>query len=338
MNSIKYILCFVLICVSTAIYSQSDCENAIFDANNYYKKGQLDECINKLESCIKFLTTDKEKVEGYRLLALSNMGRNDSLVHLYIRKMLSYEPQYIEYSSGQDPRAFKRLLDQYTVSPKVTLGVILGPSLGSPILIENRNSLSNITSEYKSRMGFAFGLIGEYKIEEGMKMEASLNQFSTTISHEVVSSDFYYQSYKEAFSFVSLDIGASYFFKINPGFRLTGGYHVGLNFLTHGRYFVDVENTNTEEVNQFSSSDISRRNKFQFFGKLHIGLEKRYKLSEMGARVSLMNSFTPTVNNNATKSDFEFESLYSFDQIAIRSIAFELYYSVPISFDVKRNQ
>jgi hypothetical protein len=107
----------------------NDCSFTYYNAMNLYNMGKIDTAYSLFTSCLDnkklFRKTSKStRADIYRLSALSSIlldNPDDARIH--IKKMLAYKPYYENEFVQADLMEFKRMVKQYTVQPRLVLGI-----------------------------------------------------------------------------------------------------------------------------------------------------------------------------------------------------------------------
>lgn len=92
--------------------AQEKCDTAIPDAEKKYNAGRFDEAISILENCLPGGFTEKERGKGYRVLALSYVGKDYlEQARMAVKKLLELVPDW-EPDPIQDPPQFQRMVEE----------------------------------------------------------------------------------------------------------------------------------------------------------------------------------------------------------------------------------
>jgi len=107
----------------------SDCSPVYYNAMNLYNEGKVDSTFKILSSCINSeqllrKTSKSTRADIYRLCALSALmlDKPDD-AQLHIGRLLGYRPYYKNDFAKDDLTEFRRIVTEFTVQPKLTLGI-----------------------------------------------------------------------------------------------------------------------------------------------------------------------------------------------------------------------
>ncbi len=197
LNNIKTLITFiVLTIISLEGYAQTDCKDAIYEANKFFEAGQIKECIDRLENCTAGIKDKQELTESYHLLAQAYQTLNDvEKANFYIRKMLQLKPDYKKYPNI-DPIDFNNLVKQFRISPKLYLGLKFGYNVNSVKLHKSYAAYAS-TQSYNPSIGYQFGLAADYRILYGISINPEFLITGIKINHIVDSAGGEQQDYNE---------------------------------------------------------------------------------------------------------------------------------------------
>ncbi|MCB0279178.1 MAG: hypothetical protein KDD94_06740, partial [Calditrichaeota bacterium] len=101
---------------------QSDCNNSLFVANNYYEAGKFSDALELLYSCFDSISRD-EKAGAVRLMGICyQMLQNQEYAYGYAKLLLQLRPDYMKYPFA-DPKEFTAQLNKFEVVPKINWGL-----------------------------------------------------------------------------------------------------------------------------------------------------------------------------------------------------------------------
>lgn len=194
-NEIKLILFVFFAGGCLMANGQSECSQALIEAERAYYTGRFDEIRTLLAGCIA--SNDKnQKTEAYRLIALGKIFTKDfeqadsALLH-----MLKSNPQY-EFAA-QDPPEFRKRVENFKVHPFLEAAISLGlvqPFFKVTEVYDSR--LLPATGTYKGKVGYHAGISVAYyltkkiSIKGGYEMQSysftveDANELNTTLLTE----------------------------------------------------------------------------------------------------------------------------------------------------------
>lgn len=154
----------LLVALTVKVNGQNNC---LRSARTAYDEGRLNQLPALLEDCLdnNVLTTQEEKVEAYKLLALSYLFQDepekadDAMLNL-----LKTNPEFV-LNESSDPAEFIALYNSFRTEPIFRYGVkaALNYSYASPISANGTSNLNNPSSvgEYEGALGFKAGIVME---------------------------------------------------------------------------------------------------------------------------------------------------------------------------------
>jgi len=134
-------------------HAQTDCSQALIQAERAYYTGRFNEVSESLAACLASGFSKEQRIEAYRLMGLSFIfSRNSVKADSVLRLLLKIAPQYEK--RPDDPPEFIRAIEKFKVFPRT--GFILGAGLIQPFFrVDEVFNVRNIPSrlEYKGSIG-----------------------------------------------------------------------------------------------------------------------------------------------------------------------------------------
>jgi len=340
MKGLRYILftwCFTIFC---AVQGQVECSNALVRANTIYGQGDLQGAIDQLEGCYSNFTSSEQRFEASRLLALAYLNKDDyEIAHTHIRNMLELRPNYARYSIGNDPKNLSNLITAYDVSPVLSMGIYAGTSVQSPKIKTNYNPYEQGKSKYLNSLGYSVGAEAIWSLNNSLQLNANVYLQGGSIEQEISEIDQLTIKYKELYDLISVSVGAQHRYHLSTLWSANVGPHLGFGNLFDDHMLVTHEYANSNEINQFSSGGLDNRLKNQFFGGLSVELNRKMQLGSLGIRWQYDHFMKPLINEESRLNDLDFalNSLYFNDLVKLRSHHFQLVYTFPLQYRIKRD-
>ena len=329
------ILTSILTLTSTLTYSQGDCNNSLYEANKLFEAGQLTECINLLEPCIKQKKDKEELIESYHLLAEAYQNQNNlDKANFYVKKMLLAKPDYQKYPNI-DPVDFSRLVNQYTVTPKLYMGPKFGFNRNSVALKKSYSAYSSSQS-YNPTTGFQVGFTGDYRIKPTIGINADLFFSGIGINHIVDNAGGWRQNYNEQQNYFILNLSGQKHFKAGKKLQVFAGIGFGFGYLYSANVFLEATNNETSSRQQATQNPIDSRNRFQTAANGLVGISLPVAQGIVGLETNFAYYFGTTVNMNKRMNDlnFIFNNQYVNDDVSLRSMMVNLSYKFPLIWGI----
>lgn len=321
------------------INAQNECLNVVSTANVEYQNGRLKKCIEKLEHCFSQLESKEERIEGYRLLALSYFSLNETeKLHQNIVLLLEEKPEYAEQSFGRDPLEFSKEVASYSVNPKWTVGIIMGIVSNQVKVVENHQAFGLASSIYSSRPSYLIGGRVQRSLNDHLYIAGSINALGSNVYQELKLSEEATQSYQERSNMIGLGIDLGFQYPLNKK------NSVQLSLKTaYNRMYSDIVNidqfTEQEVINQQSFDQLARRVEHQPSVGLGIGYEHKMFVGYISIGASYSSFINSTMNKDELYNDVEFNlsTLYNNDLVKLRQLSFVLRYQYPLNFHINKS-
>lgn len=334
MNRINVTLVFLMV-ISIRVCGQSPCENALFDANKLYQKGQFNACISVIENCQSNFTSKSEKFESSHLLALSYMALNQSdKVDQNIIRLLRYNPEYQKFPNV-DPLDFSRLLNTYRVEPRWFLGLKVGANRNGVAL--KRSYATYITTQrYLPTTGYQFGLNAEFSLSNRFSLHTDWMNTGLDVLHEIDDAGGWKQRYKENQQYTGWQIGMNYHVLKKKQPDLNVGAGINLNYLYGSNVFFESERITTGTRLQGTQNPLNSRYQWQPGIFVEGGLGFWVLKGMLTLSVQYQHYLRNTVNPDERLKDLEFvyNNHYVSDDVSIRQLNGLIGYKIPLSWKV----
>jgi hypothetical protein len=332
----KYIALILLCFIALNGHSQTDCKNAIYDADKLFEAGQIKECINRLEPCLPSIRDKEELVESYHLLAQAYQNLNNpDKANFYIRKMLHLKPDYQRYPNI-DALDFSHLVNQFTVSPKLYLGLKFGFNM-SGIALKKSYSVYSSPQSYTPATGYQFGFHADYRILPGLSINPDLILCGIKIDHTIDSAGGEKQNYNEQQSYGMLNMSIQKHISIKERVHIFGGLGFGVGYMLSANVNLESTTIETGDLKQVSKNPIAERNKFQpcIIAVAGIGIPISKGILDIEINYAYFLSTTVKDSKRMSDLDFIFNNQYVNDDISLRTAMINLSYKIPLLWNIK---
>ena len=123
MNYISYLLLFFLF-FSGKVFSQSDCDKKIIEAENSLASAEYNNCIQILTSALSDCNNSKKEKEDIYELLIKAFIETDNVVEqdAYAKKLLENNPTY-ELKETNNTEDYNRLIKKFDVHPLLSIGI-----------------------------------------------------------------------------------------------------------------------------------------------------------------------------------------------------------------------
>ncbi|MCB0733151.1 MAG: PorT family protein [Bacteroidetes bacterium] len=334
----KRVLCFWLMLSSFLIgNAQSDCKDALYNANLKYKSGQLKEGVEQLETCLSELKGDN-RFEAYHLLAIMFQELNQpEKMDEAINQMLLLDPDYQD-QPNTDPVSFTRALNQYKVTPKYQVGVRAGVNITSVQFVESFGPIKGINI-YKPQTGYDVGVMIRKNLSRPIVLELDAQVAGTRIRHELDYNNGWNKIYTERLNWFGVRVGAAYNLPEFKQFRPWVGVYPGLDFLQKSTVNLDKVDPEGNVRLQYSKVATNERNAQQPVMGLRVGFQKKMTRGEIGFSVNYRMQFNQTVNaaQRGSNASFVYSTQYIEDGLKLNTLSYTLTYSLPWKFSVNKS-
>ena len=332
----RHILTVLFLVSSYLGFTQSTCKDALYEANKLFESGNIKECVDRLEPCLQHKQSKEEKIESYHLLAQAYQNLNDlTNAQKYVRKMLLLNPEYQKFPNI-DPLDFSRLINQYTISPKLYLGLKAGINRNSVALKKSYSAYSS-TQSYNPLTGFQIGATGDYRFSKGMSLNLDLQYAGLGINHIVDNAGGWKQEYSEQQNYFVTNLLLSKYLRPMNGLQLYGGVGLSAAYLLNTNVFLESTNLETGSTQQATQDPLAYRNKLQTAGNAHIGLAYPFFQGVIGLEANYFHFFGNTVNENKRMDDlnFIFNNQYVNDDVSLRLMSINLTFKLPMVWRIE---
>jgi hypothetical protein len=330
-NKITLMLCLI----SMASLAQNDCNNSLYESNKLFESGKLQECIDILEPCLKVKKGKEELLESYHLLAQANQNiGNLDKANYYVKKMLLVKHDYQKFPNI-DPIDFSHLVNQYSVTPKLYLGLKFGFNRSSVDLKKSYATYSSSQS-YNPSTGYQVGITGDYRIKPLISLNADILASGLSINHIVDNAGGWQQNYTEQQNYISFLASVQKHFKLSKKHTLYGDLGLGINYLYSANVFFEATNIETKSLQQATQNPIDSRNKLQTSANGIIGASMPLAQGNLSLEANFGYYFGNTVNNDKRMDDlnFIFNNQYVNDDVSLRLMMMTISYKHPVIWSI----
>jgi hypothetical protein len=181
------LIAVVLICKSYEVSAQSTCAQTLRLAQSVYDQGRLHELPQLLQECIKSGFTDAEKVNAYKLLALTYIYLEEPEKADQTMLALLRTDSEFKINDAVDPAEFVALYNTFRTTPIYRIGGSISGNASQPNAI-SFNPVNDGSGAYKYKLGFGVGLSFELPIKKRLTGAAELNFNSKSFSAEYKTS------------------------------------------------------------------------------------------------------------------------------------------------------
>jgi len=336
MRILKTIILGLALLWSTSARSQ-DCNDVLFDANNLYKLGNLQETSRLLESCVSSLESDDQRFEAYRLLAIvyQDLNQIDDM-NATIENMLQIQPDYQKYPNS-DPLQFTKAVGMFVVEPSLNAGIHVDITANSPVLIKSYSAIYG-KDIYPTFSGYSIGTHVSKNIKYGMSLSGVLSYSGTGISHTIEFDQGWEKQYSERIQMADLSLTVKRNVSLPHNMSASLGLAPGAAYITSSRVNINTLTPTGEILIQYSKSGIDERQKLQPNIGLVGGVEIPVNRGSFGLQFGYYFFSNTTVDSDmrGADSDFIYSTQYVNDDIKLRLLKVGLSYSLPVSYSIKR--
>lgn len=320
------------------VMAQNECHNTLYEANKLYEAGHFQEAVNSLESCVmQHKLSKSEQFDATRLLALSYiyLDKSDS-ARIYISKMLKMRPHYqtVHYV---DPKGLTTLLNEYTVTNRLSVGVHFGSSFNQVNIIKNF-STTKTPSTYIARIGFNAGGIAEYHFNYNLSLLSDININTMSYQRELDNIAGHKKLYTEDITTIEFPLITRYSVPMNKWkINLQAGGQINIWW----KSFADVQSTSLNDGSVVqSSTETKRYRRNSIYGyQLGLGLSKISPKNHVTFCIGLRyKNYLPNVvlsEKRYDNVDFILNSQYIDSDFSLYSIGTSLSLSWPFMYSVR---
>lgn len=312
----------------------TDCTNALYEANNSYKKGQLNAVIDRLENCLPSMSKGEERFETIRLLALSYHAlNNEQKAKEYMAMMLKAEPRYNDVPHD-DPLSFSRVIAQINSTPVTYLGFSLGVNYNSPQILKSFRTLP-AEQVYKVGQGYNIGAFTEYKFSDALSLQSGLAIAGTSVIH-VLNGEGWNKTYNESIQSTNLQLGLRYGLPINDLLSVRSGSQLGLSVLNYSRVNIENENTVSGALQTLTNQSLESHNRTLPYVGLQLGLNADLDKGSFELSTTYDWYLLKTIDSDHRfdNQDFIFDSNYVQDDLRFRLWSVNLSFRWPIHYKI----
>lgn len=319
-----------LCCYTPLLNAQNTCTNALYEANKLYEAGQLNDCIQRLQTCTASMNLE-EKIESYHLLGLAYLDLNDQeMAKKYVVKLLKAKPDYKNFPNI-DPLPFKKLIDEVEVKPSVSIGVNAGANMTWTQLMQSYSTY-NAQQSYSPVLGYQYGLSASYNIKNNWNVGAIINYSGLGINHVIDSAGGWQLHYSEEQKYLQFKAFGQYNQVVYKRLGMFGRLGFGLGYLTKSNVFFESTNLTSGSIQQVTQNPLAYRNRMQYSVLGAIGISAALSKGVISIETGLERYFKNTVNADQRMADlkFNFNTQYVNDDVALRVAYINVRYTMPI--------
>jgi tetratricopeptide (TPR) repeat protein len=317
--------------------AQDDCENALFQANRLYKNGNIDDAIDRLETCVGDHMTDEERFESYKLLAAcySNNKDNDERDE-YLKLMLRMKPNYLN-KPHNDPKEISRAINQFKVEPQIRIGAVVGSHIHFPKVKESYSAL-NVNQQYIPTLGYQFGFLLDYHLFKQTSATFGVSIRGMSIQHEMSEADAWMKDYTELITFSQFNIGALQYVNLTKKMRGFAGLDLGIGIMNSAKVNVKTENVALGTIDQATKNVIEDRNKVNPNLTIKTGVSFDIDIALVSLDIGYSSYARKTIKSDIrTKDqDFIFRTQYINDDIVPKLLMFNIGFSIPLTYSISK--
>ena len=332
----KFTLLVILFFQTLTSSSQDKCKDALYEANKLFESGNIKECVERLEPCLQHKKGKEEAIETYHLLAQAHQNLNDlTSAQKYIRKMLLLKPDYQKFPNI-DPLDFSRLINQYSVKPKLYLGAKAGINRNSVDLKKSYSAYSS-TQSYNPLTGFQIGATADYRFAKGLSLNLDLQYSGLGINHIIDNAGGWKQEYTEQQNYFLTNLLLSKYLKPLKGIQFYAGTGICAAYLLNTNVFLESTNLETGSTQQATQDPIDFRNRLQTAGNVHLGFTYPFFQGIIGIETNYLHFFGVTVNEDKRMDDlnFIFNNQYVNDDVSLRLMTINITYKLPVVYRIE---
>ncbi|MFT4522596.1 MAG: hypothetical protein ACI8ZN_001546 [Bacteroidia bacterium] len=334
----KPLILFCITFLSLGVHAQTDCDDALYNANRTFKSGKLLETVSTLKGCLDNIKKDQQ-FEGYKLLALSyqNLNEQDEM-NKAIGMMLKINPHYLKHPNN-DPAEFSKALAKFSVSPKAVVGIYTGVNMCNVSLVQSYSTLST-PQRYKTTTGYQLGLTGEFMIQQNLGVGLNASFAGTKISHEMDYLESWKKNYLESNSWFQASLFGKKRFELGNAFEVYAGPQLGVSWMRSSKVNMETTNNKGLVVEQDSKNGLDTRNRLQPMFGLLAGVEYKLEKATIGLQggFNWFGSTTVMGDQRLADEDFIFSTQYINDDVKMRVFTLSITISGPILHSIKSSK
>jgi len=335
-----FLLCFGL-AFQNAVAQTASCAQTLRLARSTYEQGRLHELPDLLKSCLNGGFTKQEKVEAYKLLALSYIYLEEPEKADEAMLNLLQTDHYFEINEAVDPAEFVALYKTFRTNPIYRFGGNMGMLASQPNVTNSTEAIDG-TSEYKKGYSFLIGLTSEIPLNAKWTLNPGIyylsNAFSLTSSVTTETGDFITTA-NQKMNYISIPVMIQYQVmknKLNPYVALGAS----ADYLLAATVQAERKRPGFQPIEKSTFTVTPQREKLNVSGVAGIGIKTRiaggFAIAEVRYRYGLtnVNSKSFTFDN----SDLVFNYHYVDSIFKLQSASFTLGYVYNIFSPKKRNR
>lgn len=263
-----YIILLIFVFATKNTLAQDNCIVKLNAAEKLFEKGNIEEIPELLSGCVESGFNRENKTKALRLLTLVYLSEDNTLkAEKSFLKLLSNDPEY-KINRAIDPVEFIQLYNSFNTAPKFSIGIIAGPTITTPHLIEtySKNSFQEANPKYSnSGMGISMGLKGIYHINNmwDISIEPIFSYLTYSVVEKVTQANT--ATIIETMNVIEIPILGSYYFYKRNNFDLYAEAGLAYNMLLSssldgiitynegGISDIDIPSTSTTEIRKNSN-------------------------------------------------------------------------------------
>lgn len=322
---------------SAVTFAQTNCADAIFEANKMYESGNFSNCISILENCTGNSGDKTAQLQKYRLIALCFFNLNNiEKTDYYIHKMLKSNPEYQKYPE-LDPIDFKRKLADFYVRPQLEMGLQFGFNINSVKLVQSY-SVYNSPQRYLPYTGYQLGAHSKFNITENIHLNASLQLMQIGIRHEIDTAGTWGQFYEEEHNYTGLNLSLSKSIKLGKKADFEVGIGIATGYLLLANVYMKMTQLENDYLMQSTQNPLKMRNRFQYGALGMAGINYELSKGTISFTAGIQNFARNTVAEGKRMQDvnFNLNTHYVNDDIRPYTFMFNMQYSIPLTWSVQK--
>jgi len=331
------VLLTILFVLSQLTAVAQDCGDLLYEANQMYEAGELEEVAEFIEGCPKLGLSKAERFEAYKLLAITyhELDKVEESGKA-MEQMLRDKPNYQNIPNG-DPTQFIRAVAKYNVSPSSFVGFKFGPTFTSVNVTEVYTDLP-YDQNYNSHAGYQLGLVYERVLANKLSAEFGASFNGTSISKQTSVEDKWNQQHFENIRFFQTTLGIKKYFGLMPGTDFYIVANGGLAFLSFANMTVAFENEIEGNLNTSAKDVLEERNKMQSLVGLGLGISQQIPKGQLSVELnySLFLSTYGNVDKRMNDLDFIFNHQHISDDLKLRTALVNVSWKLPLTYLVSK--
>jgi hypothetical protein len=264
------------------------------EAQKLYENGKIEQIPSLLNNCIESGFNRENRIQAFRLLTLVYLFEDNSVkAEKTLLSLLKIDPEY-KVNQAIDPVEFIRLYNSFNTAPLFSLGILGGPSMTVPHLIEpvSPNGFDEANPQYSSSgISVSVGLKAIYHINSiwDLSIEPSFSYLSFQLVERVNTVNT--TTVNEVMKYLNFPVFGTYYFYKTKKYDFYGeagfSYDMFLSGYINGE--VTTNNNETPSVEPGEIQTANLRNNYNLAGS--IGLGSRIDLNRSNIQVALRYKF-----------------------------------------------